>query len=432
MSNSRTQREKVWLVAATCAGAIASLALESFAQQVDATPPSPDYRGEIRRGPDGKLMAVQPAKAVERSPSAPAATMIVGVGERVQTVTEAAHLAKDGDVIEIKSGEYRHQPAVWTQDNLIVRGAGHRPVMIGEGASAEGKGIWVVRGKKVTIENIEFRGARVPDQNGAGIRFESGHLTVRNCGFFDNEMGILTGNDGVSKLDVIDSEFGEAPQHVGVLHHLLYVGAIARFTLTGSRLQHGFLGHLVKSRARESVVTYNMLVDGDKGRASYELEFPNGGIAVVIGNAIGQSIGTDNPVVVAYGAEGRRWGGNALYLVHNTLISESVNGEFLHSWTDKLPPETEVWAINNLTVGKGVFAPTGPGRFEGNSKVERSDLIPMDGIPLRLPNGHPLRGTVRLPGSAGELDLSPKAEFTLPIGTKPISLSTRLAPGAFQ
>ena len=63
---------------------------------------------------------------------------------------------------------------------------------------------------------------------------------------------------------------------------VLYVGAIGRFVLRGSRFHNGHLGHLVKSRARENHVLFNMLADGAGGRASYELEFPNGGVAYVI------------------------------------------------------------------------------------------------------------------------------------------------------
>ena len=50
----------------------------------------------------------------------------------------------------------------------------------------------MVRGGAITIENIEFTGARVPDKNGAGIRFEQGQLEVRDCIFENNQNGILT------------------------------------------------------------------------------------------------------------------------------------------------------------------------------------------------------------------------------------------------
>ncbi len=67
--------------------------------------------------------------------------MVVGLGEKVGTLTEAARLARDGEVIEVRPGSYRGQPALWTQDNLVIRGAGQRPVMIGDGRSGDDKAI---------------------------------------------------------------------------------------------------------------------------------------------------------------------------------------------------------------------------------------------------------------------------------------------------
>ena len=405
-----------------------------LAQTGDSLPVQPNYIGEIRRGPDGRLQAVPAARpAGADRPAAPVkATMIVGPGEPISTLGEAARLARDGEVIEIRPGHYRGQPAVWTQNDLLIRGAGERPVMLADGRSAEGKAIWVVRGNGVRIENIEFRGARVPSLNGAGIRFERGSLQVRNCAFFDNEMGILTANEGNMSLEVIDSEFGEAPRHPGDLHHLLYVGSIDRFVLRGSRLSNGYLGHLVKSRARQSHILYNLLVDGANGAASYELEFPNGGVAYVIGNAIGQSAGTDNPVLVSYGAEGQRWPDNALFLAHNTLVNDYFAGSFLTVHSEKFPGGVEVWMINNLLVGNGMFVPPALGRFDGNQRITRAGLIDYAGYPLRLAIGSPLRGQVRPPGSARGIDLLPDAEFTPPVGTRPIRAASSLAPGAFQ
>jgi hypothetical protein len=78
----------------------------------------------------------------------------------------------------------------------------------------------------------------------------------------------------------------------------------------------------VKSRARVSEVRYNWLADGPGGTASYELEFPEGGDAQVVGNLIAQSATTDNPAIVSYGAEHGRWPANRLQLSHNTLIND--------------------------------------------------------------------------------------------------------------
>jgi hypothetical protein len=416
-------------LAIACLGVTAAVA----AQVGDQLPPAPDYLGEIRRAPDGRLQAMPETVAAAATARALApATMIVGPGERISSLSEAARQARDGEVIEIRPGTYRGQPVVWTQDKLIIRGAGERPVMLADGKSAEGKAIWVVRGGRVQIENVEFRGARVPSLNGAGIRFEKGHLVVRACAFFDNEMGLLTANHADMSLEVVDSEFGDAPHTQGDLHHLLYVGAIARFSLRGSRFANGYLGHLVKSRARENHILYNMLVDGAGGKASYELEFPNGGVAYVIGNTIGQSAGTDNPKMLSFGAEGARWPENALYMAHNTLINDFHAGSFVHVWSDKLAGDVEVWLLNNLLVGNGELSRPAQGRFDGNRAVGRGELIEQGGVPSRLTSGSPLRGAVRPPGEANEVALLPSAEFTFPVGTRSLRVGSRLAPGAFQ
>ncbi|QKS30552.1 MAG: hypothetical protein HT579_17505 [Candidatus Accumulibacter similis] len=435
----------------------AALALATLAGPLaaDNLPPAPTELGTIRRNEQGKLEVVRPppaspatapipadaaagGRAVNQRPvadSKPAGggrTIVVGEREQVRSISEAARLARDGDTIEIRPGEYRRQAVVWTQERLTIRGVGKRPVLIADGDNAEGKALWVVRSAQMTIDNLEFRGARVAAGNGAGIRFETGHLKVVRCAFFDNEMGILTSNAADAVLEVEDSEFGAAPRHAGALHHLLYAGTIARLKVSGSRFQQGHLGHLIKSRARTSSILYNLLVDGATGSASYELEFPNGGVAWVIGNIIGQSATTDNPVVVSYGAEGERWPDNALYLVHNTLVDDTPGGRFLQVWSDRLPAGTEVWTINNLLVGRGILAPQGAGRHDGNQSVEVATLVDVDGLPFVLPQASPLRGRAKAPGFVRGQSLTPTAEFRLPATTLALPPGKPLSPGALQ
>lgn len=421
------------MIRITLAGVLlAAMACGGLAAEPEKLPESPVYRGEIRRAADGTL-EVQAASARPASMLASApATMVVGPLEKISSITEAARRARDGDIIEIHPGDYRGQVAVWTQNRLVLRGVGERPVMSADGQDAEGKAIWVIRGGQVRVENIEFRGARVASGNGAGIRFERGHLVVERCAFIDNEMGILTANSPDMTLEVSASEFAAAPHTPGDLHHLLYVGAIGRFVLSGSRFEQGYLGHLVKSRARENDVRYNLLVDGKAGRASYELEFPNGGVAYVVGNVIGQSAASENPVLVTYGAEGPRWPENALFLAHNTLLNDFHAGAYLKLWDEKFPDGIESWVINNLTVGYGDLFPPVQGRFEGNKTAPRRDLLDYGGLPLRLNTVSPLRGSVRIPGQARGVNLLPDAEFTFPVGKRPIHLINSLAPGAFQ
>lgn len=361
----------------------------------------------------------------------PPATMHVGAARAIKSIVEAARRARDGEVIEIDAGEYRGQVAVWTQNDLVIRSAGGRVRLVAAGASAEGKAIWVVRGGRVRIEDIEFRGARVADGNGAGIRFERGQLVVERCAFFDNEMGILTAASEQMTLTISDSEFGAAPRHPGLLHHLLYVGAIARFELTGSRFSGGYRGHLVKSRARENDVRYNLLVDGEAGGASYELEFPDGGIAYVVGNVIGQSRGSGNPALVAYGAEAARWPQNGLYLVHNTLLSDLPSATLVKTWQQNFAAGFEHWQVNNLVVGDGRLATTAVARSAGNRSLPRGELLADHGLPLRLPDSSRWRGSLGEPGSVHGVDLSPGEEFVFPLGRRQRRAAGVTAPGAF-
>ncbi len=362
-----------------------------------------------------------------------AATITIGTAGGAPTLADAVRMARDGDTILVPSGEYRGDVAVLHQRSLTIRGVGSRPVLVAEGTLAESKAILVVRHGDIVIENIAFRGARVPDGNGAGIRLEKGRLRVRSCAFFDNEMGLLTSNFPDAELIVEDSEFAQAPHSNGGLHHLLYAGRIASLKVSGSRFHQGNVGHLLKSRARRTVLTYNMLVDGSGGSASYEVDLPNGGDALLLGNVIGQSARTQNPVVVAFGAEGRPWPRSRLQMAHNTLLSDGPGPAwFLRVWKDRLPQDTPIRAVNNLSVGLGVFALGALGDFRGNRSATRAMLEDADNLVFALDARSPLRGLGVDPRTAFDEDLSPSAEFTLPVGTRPLSKGEAWSPGAFQ
>ncbi|WP_341643623.1 hypothetical protein [Thauera sp. SDU_THAU2] len=385
--------------------------------------------GAVRVG----LLALCAALGTILSLDLDAAVLRVGPGERFERIADAAKAAKDGDTVEIMPGEYRGDVTVWRQKSLLIRGIGERPVLIADGRIAEGKAIWVIRNGNIQIENIEFRGARASSGNGAGIRFERGQLEVRNSAFIDNQMGILAANFEDAELIIRDSLFTQAPRQERPLPHLLYVGRIARFELSGSRFHQGYRGHLLKSRARHNDIRYNLLYDGPLGEASYELDLPNGGVAFVIGNIFGQSANTQNPIVIAYGAEGNAWPGSALYLSHNTLLSDRLTGAwFLRTFTDRLPPSTEILGINNLTVGIGAFTLAANGTFRGNVPLPPGGLRDPGMLDFRPQGASLLRWITEPAGSVRDISLIPAAEFTLPLGTRSLPPVHGWLPGALQ
>jgi hypothetical protein len=356
----------------------------------------------------------------------------VGPARAIATPAQAAAVAHDGDVVEFDDADYAGA-ASWPQSRIVLRGAGHgRPRMHANGTSAEGKGIWVIKGDDVVIENIAFEGARVPDRNGAGVRHEGGRLAVRDCLFERNEMGLLTWNDERGALIVERSEFRrngvDGEHHRGdPIGHQIYVGRIASFVLRDSYVHQGLVGHLVKSRARENRIEYNRITDED-GRASYELEFPEGGMAVVLGNVIEQGARTENPDIVSYGAEGYRSAQNVLYLAHNTLVDRyaGFGGHFVRVW----PGAARVVASNNLLVGQGSIDRASLPRAAGNFAATADAFVDAAGFDFRV------RRHSRFAGAAvtvrpGPVDLQPSREIVHPLSSEPVSGGAR-TPGALQ
>jgi hypothetical protein len=353
----------------------------------------------------------------------------LGPGDRLH---EAVAAAADGTRIELAAGLYEAQTALITQRRLTLRGVGGRVVLVAAGAHVEGKALMVVRGGDVQIEGIEFRGARVPDGNGAGIRFERGRLAVRRCAFFDNEMGLLTSNQPAAELMVEDCAFGQAPRHPGALHHLLYVGGIGRLQVSGSRFDGGWRGHLLKSRAARHLIRCNQFDDGPAGEASYQIDLPNAGLAWVVGNVLGQGTAPQNHTLLAYGAEGPMHADSALFVAHNTFINRSAHAaRFVHHWPQRLPSGSVPILRNNLLLGEAA-ADSGGSRTDGNVGRPLAELDAAGDRPWRLRTDAAALPQVAAAGMARGESLSPQHEITLPIGMRALSPPSHWRPGAFQ
>lgn len=375
----------------------------------------------------------------ERVSAASGRLIQVGPQRPLSSIAMAAVAARDGDTIEIDAGDYLGDVAIWTKNDLKIRAVGGRVRLLAGGQAAEGKAIWVIRSGSMLVEGIDFLGAKVADRNGAGIRFEKGRLLIRNCLFRDNENGILTAGDKTSELRIENSEFGHNGFGDGRSHNI-YVGTIAKLTVTGSYFHHANVGHLLKSRAGENHIRYNRLTDETGGRASYELEFPNGGLAYVVGNIIQQGPQSENSIIISYGAEGYSWPKNELYLVNNTLVDDRPsNGIFLMV----KPGAQRLVAQNNLLLGKGgldlgeterlgnAASVQSGGFFSHNLKLDRSDFAQASRYDYRLlPTSRAVGQTVAV-GAASGIALTPRREYVHPRQTRAISNRT-LQPGALQ
>ncbi len=351
----------------------------------------------------------------------------VGPGQAVKSLAAAARQARDGWLIEVEAGDYVADVAAWPQHDLTLRAVGGRVRVIAAGAHVQGKGLFLTTGRRQRIEGFDFIGCTVPDRNGAGIRVEAGSLTLVDCGFRDNENGVLTANDDSIELDIVDCDFGAIALRSGLTHNC-YVGAIRRLAVTGSYFHGGLLGHLLKSRAAVNHILYNRLTDEIGGRASYELEFPNGGVAVVMGNFIMQASTTENPHVISFGVEGAKWPRQALYLVHNTLVDQRPGGGV---WLRVTPPQTEVLLANNLLVGPSRLAAETRWTRRANFNADWDEFVRAVRDDFRLKPESSLRGKAQDAGEAEGLKLSPTREYRHPHSSVALAGAAR-HPGAFQ
>jgi hypothetical protein len=260
-----------------------------------------------------------------------AATRQVGPDKQYKTPCAAIAVASDGDLIEIDAGLYRRDVCAVPQNSLTLRGVNGRAHLEAQDASAQGKAIWVIKGRDVVVENIEFSGASVPDHNGAGIRAEGVNLTVRNCYFHDNQDGILESNVAGSTILIEFSEFDHNGFSDGQSHNL-YIGHAGTLIFRFNWSHRAKTGHLLKSRASQNYICFNRLSD-ETGTASYEIDLPNGGSSYVIGNLIEQGKNTANSTILTYLEEGVNGlnPGTDLHVINNSFVNDrSKGGTFLH------------------------------------------------------------------------------------------------------
>jgi hypothetical protein len=342
----------------------------------------------------------------------PSGILTVGPGKQFSTLRAAQLAATDGAVIEIDAGTYVDDVTVWRQNRVTIRGVGggrahiqgNRVIPFDGSDRNNGMGLMVIRGTGISVENIEFSGARVVDENGAGIRNQGRDLTI--CGGYhhDNEDGFL--GEAIGTLLVEYSEFsfnGECPP--GGCNHNLYIDGGDRLIFRHNYSHHAIIGHTLKTRAAENYILYNRLMDEQTGSSSYNIDVPNGGLTFVIGNLIQQGPMTDNSLMLNYGTEGLSGGRtHELYMVNNTWVNDMGSGNFVGVQGGT----SLVRVINNLFVGPGSIP---SGSVTTNLRTDSPGLVNEAGFDYRLTAASPAVNAGTAPGSAAGTALAPVYQY---------------------
>lgn len=373
------------------------------------------------------------AQATTTTAAAGATVRRVGPGKAYARPCAAIAVAQPGDVIEIEAGgDYDGDVCRVHPRNITLRGVNGRPHIRADGRSYGGKAIWVITGADVTVENIEFSGARVPDRNGTPIRMEGNNLTVRDSYFHDNQNGLTSSSIATGDLLIENCEFARNGIGNGLTHNVYVSSGQLRLTFRYNYSHHGKSGHLLKTRARENHILYNRLTD-ETGYASYELDIPNAGRAYVIGNIFQQSNATQNRSFINYGREGLRHPNNELYVVNNTFVNNNADlgATIIAMHADiTTPPLLQ----NNIIMEAGPTTIVNVPRFQPvtNCTVANPLFVNPGAYDYRLQANSPCLDAGTLPGFAAGVDLTPTLEYTHKAKSRERGVRGRIDAGALE
>jgi hypothetical protein len=349
---------------------------------------------------------------------ASAASLSVGPGKLYAAPCAAFAVARDGDAIEIEGkNTYFGDVCGIVPNNLIIRGINGRPKIDANGANAEGKGTWVVKGNNVTIENVEMYGSTVPDKNGAALRLEGTDFTLRHSFLHDNENGILAGANIASDILLEFNEFGHNGRGDGYTHNV-YIGRVKSLTFRYNYSHDANVGHNLKSRAEVSAIVNNRfssLTTGQNGttaigQPSYEIDLPNAGTSYVIGNVIQQPPVNQNSNMLAYGEEGASNGGDDLYVVNNTFLNDSGSGGMFVLVGSGV--RTPVLLQNNVFAGVGAVTNQTNAADKTNYRAASPEFVNRVNEDLRPAANSPMVNLGSVPGrTTTGVSLAPTAEY---------------------
>lgn len=353
-----------------------------------------------------------------------AALWKVGPARTYKFCSQVESLVADGDTVDIDAADYTNDRQVqWTKNRLLIRGTGVRPRLFAGSIIANdatnGKGIFVVKGNNCVIENIEFRNAKVQSHNGAGVRQEGLDVVIRYCVFNGNEMGVLAGGYIPGCTIIIEfCEFlnGGSTADPGYQHNI-YINHVDTFIFRYNYSHDAIAqGHELKSRADKTFILYNRIsnIYSDDSR---NIDIPNGGTAVVLGNIIEQSANSTNTNLLGYGLEGLiNPGPHNLWVCHNTFVNKHSKGSFVHvaaTGTDTL------MLRNNIMAGPktgGLIIGT-PGTLDSSNNLI-TDLLTDVGFAGSSSGNYRLLASSRavdagkiITRKAGRMSLNPGLEY---------------------
>ena len=284
------------------------------------------------------------------------ATLTVGAGQQYSSISAAVAASHDGDVVQVQAGTYTNDFAE-IKTKITLEGVGGMVHMVSTGSIPNDKGI-LITDTDVTIDHFEFSGASGASGNDAGVRYQGGNLVLTNDYFHNNQDGLLANPSSTGTITIKGSEFASNGAGDGYTHNI-YVGDIAKLSISDSYFHDAIVGHEIKSRAEVTEITNTRIFD-NQSTASYSVDVPNGGQLTMSGDTIEQGPNSGNPNIIAYGEEGSLHAGSAINLSALTVLNDLGKGTLLWdaSNTAGTLDAAKIWGLTaaQLVSGSGVTA----------------------------------------------------------------------------
>ena len=249
----------------------------------------------------------------------------VGPGQEYEMPSDVQKIVRSGDTVMIGPGKY--------VDCVIWPKRVHDLTIEGDDATIAdkncgGKGLFIIRSDDVTIRGITFMNAKVPDENGAGIRAQGKNLTVYKSRFINNQNGILASPNADSTIVIRDSYFEGNGGCGKSCAHGIYIGKVKRLRVEHSVFVDQHVGHHIKSRAQRTEIVDNDIRDGADGDSSFLIDIPNGGDFIMTGNKLEKGAKTSNTgSAVTIGEEAEKHGENVtkeIRVENNSLVNDQT------------------------------------------------------------------------------------------------------------
>ncbi len=253
-----------------------------------------------------------------------AKTLEVGPNAEFKKPSDAIAAAAEGDTVNIAPGQY-FDCATIGQNELTIQGSGPGAIMTDKPCG--GKALLIEHGSKIVIRNMTLQRARVPDGNGAAIRYEGGNLTIENVKFINNQDGILGAPDPAGTVHITGSEFLQNGTCAGACAHGIYFDRLALLHVEKSKFFETKEGHGIKSRALKTEVIDCDISDGANGTMSYLIDIPNGGSLTVRNSRLEKGPHAGNQAyAITIGEEGVDQPTEELVFEKNTFTNDQNRG----------------------------------------------------------------------------------------------------------